>query len=122
MGSARPRSCGHLLVATLVAFALAMSIPLYGQTSASATARGSATACAGPADKLHQAAHTIEAIHRQGHPAKSRSILNVGIAVPAASWRAPDDQHVSVVAPHDRAANWHSRTLMDVALGRGPPA
>ena len=109
------------MLATLVAFALAMSLPLYDTTSASAATIGSAAAYEGPTDAAHQSARMAEAMHRQARPAKAGSALNVGSPAPVASVLLTRNQHISLIQPSGGRAIWHS-WVRDAALGRAPPA
>jgi hypothetical protein len=123
MNGARPRCCGHLVVAALVAFALAMSLPFCGPTAAlaSRTRMAEAAAYEGPTDGVDQTARKTEAIHRQARPAKPCSSLDVDIASLAASVRVTPDLHISWIQPSGTPAVRHSWT-MNTALGRAPPA
>jgi hypothetical protein len=121
MGGARLRSCGHLVVETLVVFALAVSLPLVDTNAASAATFGSAPAYEGPTDAVHQSARMADAMHRKARLAKAGSALHVGDAAPAVSVRVTRDAHLSLSQPSGAPVNWH-RWMTAAALGRAPPA
>jgi hypothetical protein len=118
MDGAHPRSCGHFVVATLVAFALATSLSVWGATAASATDAGAAQE--GAKGEAGQTTREFGVIH-QARPAKANSTVNVCNAAPAASLRVIRDHHVSWIQPLEGAVIWTSRTT-SAALGRAPPA
>ena len=120
MDGARLRSCGHFVLAAVVAFALAMSLPLYGSTTTSQAGNASA-AYEGPADGAHQISRKAETIHRPARPAKTRSSSIADGAVSAAPVGVERDHQIALIQPTGYRQSWHA-SASEAARGRAPPA